>query len=112
MIDKLPRRVQSGGLPLIKELVARGDYRLSGKVYELLSQGHYELEDLEHSIAHGIVQKTESDEFKDCIGNKKYTIIGPDVAGYDFYTVGKIQRSADLRIYFFITAHEAEVNYE
>lgn len=85
---------------------------LTEKAYELLSQGYFELEDLEHAVVHGTVIKTQSDELKNSIGNKKYTIIGPDTCGYPFYTVGKIQRLRRSRIYLVITAHEAEANYE
>jgi hypothetical protein len=106
------RRTRSGGFPLIRELVAKGQYLLTEKAYELLSQGYFELEDLEHSIVHGTVIKTESDELKNSIGNRKYTIIGPDICGYPFYTVGKLQKLSRSRIYLVITAHEAEANYE
>ncbi len=106
------RRTRSGGFPLVRELVANGRYLLTEKVYDLLSQGCFELEDLEHSIVHGTVMKTERDELENSIGNKKYTIIGPDICGYPFYTVGKIQKLSGSRIYLVITAHEAEANYE
>jgi hypothetical protein len=106
------RRTRSGGFPLIRELVAKRRYLLTEKAYELLSQGYFELEDLEHSIENGTVIKTERDELKNSIGNKKYTIIGPDTCGYAFYTVGKIQKLGHARKYLVITAHESEANYE
>ena len=87
-------------------------YLLTEKAYELLSQGNFELEDLEHSIVNGRVIKTEADELSDSIGNKKYIVIGPDISGYDFYTVGKLQKLEGSRIYLVITAHHAEANYE
>jgi hypothetical protein len=106
------RRSKSGGFPLIRELVALREYLLTEKAYELLSQGYFELEDLEHSIVKGKLIKTEADELHDCIGNKKYIVIGPDTGGYDFYTVGKLQILEGSRVYLVITAHHAEANYE
>jgi hypothetical protein len=111
-MDELPREVQSGGLPLIRYLVADERYLLSEKVLELLSDGYFELEDVECSIVNGTVDKTECDEFQDSVGNKKYIIIGPDTCGYLFYTVGKIQSLDGSRIYLVITAHHAEANYD
>jgi hypothetical protein len=99
MIYSLPSRARSGGFPLIRELVGSGRYKLTEKAYELHSQGCFELEDLENSILCGAVVKTECDELNDSVGNKKYTIIGPDIAGYDFYSVGKIQRLEGSRLY-------------
>jgi hypothetical protein len=106
------RRSKSGGLPLIRELVALRQYLLSEKAYDILSQGYFELEDLEHSIVNGRIIKTEADELNDSIGNKKYIVIGPDICGYEFYTVGKLQKLDGSRIYLVITAHHAEANYE
>lgn len=74
-MDDIPRDVQSGGFPLIRWLVARGRYLLSEKVLELLSEGYFELEDLECSITKGTVQKTECDELQDSVGNKNYVIL-------------------------------------
>lgn len=110
-MDKLPRSVQSGGFPLIRWLVAKQKYLLSQKVLELLSEGDFELEDLEHSIVNGNVEKTERDELQDSIGNKKYIVVGPDTCGYLFYSVGKLQNLGGSRIYIVITAHHAEANY-
>jgi hypothetical protein len=112
LLDAPSKASKSGGFPLIKELVARRDYLLTEKVYELLSQGEFELEDLEHSIQFGRVVKNDFDELKKSIGNKKYTIIGRDTHGYPFYSVGKIQRLDGGKKYLVITAHDAEVNYE
>jgi len=81
-------------------------------VRELQSEGYFELEDLEHSIIHGTVEKTESDEFQDSVGNKKYIIIGPDTCGYLFYSVGRIQNFDGSRMYVVITAHHSEANYD
>jgi len=111
-MDAIPRSAQSGGFPLIRYLVANQQYLLTGKVLDLLSEGYFELEDLECSILNGAVEKTECDEFQDSVGNKKYTIIGPDKCGYLFYSVGKIQSFDGSRMYLVITAHHAEVNYD
>ena len=111
-MDAIPRSVQSGGFPLIQYLVANRRYLLSEKVLELLSEGYFELEDLECSILRGAVEKTECDEFEDSVGNKKYIILGPDACGYLFYSVGKIQCLEGSRIYLVITAHHAEANYD
>ena len=110
-MDKCPRSAQSGGLPLIRYLVANECYLVREKVLVLLSDGHFELEDLECSIVKGVLEKTESDEFRDSVGNKKYVIVGPDRCGYPFYSVGKIQSLDGSRIYLVITAHHAEANY-
>jgi hypothetical protein len=111
-LDKPLRRARAGGFPEIRELIGAQRYLLTEKAYDLLSQGYFELEDLEHSIEHGTLIKTEKDEIEDSIGNKKYTIIGPDTAGYPFYTVGKIQKVGRSKKYLVITAHEAEATYE
>jgi hypothetical protein len=112
LMDKCPREAQSGGLPLIRYLVANQRYMLRDKVLELLSDGYFELEDLECSIVNGTLEKTEEDELQDSVGNKKYIIIGPDKSGYLFYSVGKIQSFDGSRIYVVITAHHAEANYD
>ncbi len=111
-MDKCPRGVQSGGLRLVRYLVADHRYLLSDKAFELLSDGYFELEDLECSIENGTLEKTECDELQDSLGNKKYIIIGPDTCGYLFYSVGKIQSLKGRRIYLVITAHHAEANYD
>jgi hypothetical protein len=95
----------AGGLSHIKFLIARKRYVLSSKAYTLLAEGCYEFEDLENSICYGTIRKTEKDERKDCVGNKKYVIVGPDTHGYEFYSVGKIKIAADGHTYYVITAH-------
>src|SRR5713226_6390952 len=112
LMDAIPRGARSGGFPLIRYLVAKGRYLLSEKVLEFLSEGYFELEDLECSIINGTVEKTESDEFQDSVGNKKYIILGPDTCGYLFYSVGKIQSLDGSRTYVVITGHHAEANYD
>ena len=111
-MDRPSRRARAGGVALIKELVAAQRYLLSEKAYTLHSQGYFELEDFEHSIEHGKLVKTEGDECRDSIGNKKYTIVGPDTSGCPFYSVGKTQKLDRSRTYFVITAHESEANYD
>lgn len=112
VIDESPRATRGGGLPLIKHLVAEGRYLLTQKVLDLLSEGYFELEDLEHSIVNGVVEKTECDELRNSLGNKKYVIVGPDRRGYQFYCVGKIQCLGGSRLYLVITAHHVETNYD
>ena len=111
-MDKPSRRVRSGGLALIKYLVATERYRLSEKALELLGLGYFELEDLEHSIQCGTVLKTEKDELKNSVGNKKYVIVGRDTFGYLFYSCGKIQKFEGGKEYFVITAHMEDANYD
>ncbi|MBI1928758.1 hypothetical protein HYR99_31495 [Candidatus Poribacteria bacterium] len=72
-----------------------------------MQQGWFDEKDLEESIRTGVVQKTEKDRFKNSVGNKVYVILGRDTHGKAFYTAGKILRSNEGKIYFFITAHEA-----
>lgn len=99
-------------MPLVRHLVSSGHYLLSEKVLALLGDGYFDLEDLECSIINGTLEKTEYDELEQSIGNKKYIIVGPDMAGYLFYSVGKIQKLEEGRIYLVITAHHAEVKYD
>jgi hypothetical protein len=111
-MDRPPRGIRGGGLSLIRYLVATSRYRLSEKAYELLSQGFFELEDLERAIECGTVYKTEKDELKNSVGNKKYIIIGHDTSGYLFYTCGKILKLDGEQEYFVITAHGEDANYD
>jgi len=93
----------------IKCLVVAGQYRFSGKVLELLTEGHYELEDLVHCILSATeIYKTERDERRESVHGMKYTILGCDTYGLAFYTVGKVVKASDGRYYFFITAHAAD----
>jgi len=96
---------KAGGLLYIRVLVRQKRYVLSSKAYMLHSEGYFELEDLENSICCGSVAKTEKDERSESLGNKKYVIVGPDMHGYDFYSVGKIKRSGGGHTYYLITAH-------
>jgi len=103
---------KSGGIRHIRILVAGGRYELSEKVFGLLADGYFELEDIESSIRTGRVLKSQKDELAASVGCKKYVITGTDTCGYGFYTVGKIMKSSDGYYYFFITAHDQEANYE
>ena len=96
---------ESGGLALIKRLVASGDHRYSEKVHEALEDYYFSPEDIECCICSGYVYKIKKDRHKNSIGNKVYIIKGKDSHGYDFYTQGKIMRGAQGKIYFLITAH-------
>lgn len=98
---------RSGGLPLIQYLVANRQYDLTEEAYERWSNGEFELLDLEHAILHGTVKKKEVDEKQESVGNAKYTIIGKDTHGYDFYCCGKVVHAESGRLYLVITAHSA-----
>jgi hypothetical protein len=93
----------------IKRLVAAGQYRFSSKVFEFLTEGYYDLEDLVHCIVSATeIYKTERDERRESVHEMKYTILGRDTCGLAFYTVGKVVRGSNGRYYFFITAHAAD----
>jgi len=85
---------------------------MDGKVYRSIEDGFFRLEDLESSICTGHVRKTERDELKQSIGNRKYVIIGLDMEGYDFYSVGKIMTAEGSKFYYVITAHCTGVDYD
>jgi len=92
----------------IKKLIERGRYRFSQKVYELIEDGFFDLEDLEHCILTAQeVQKRERDERKEAIHGMKFIILGVDTRGLPFYTVGKVRQGPDGQHYYFITAHQA-----
>ena len=95
-------------MELIKYLVDRYEFDWSAKVNQYMEDGWYDVEDLRLCVMKGSIHKTERDERADSAGNKKYVIIGHDTKGYEFYTVGKIKRTAEGKTYFFITAHQSE----
>ncbi len=99
---------RAGGIQLIRWLVGQGTYDWSEKVQTLIQDGWFEPEDLEVCVATGTVTKTQKDELRDSVGEKKYVILGRDRSGYSLYTVGKIKRGPAGRLYFFITAHGAK----
>ena len=93
----------------IKRLIHAGDYDYSEKVRAFIEDGWFGEEDLEHCILSATeIFKTEKDELKVSIDGKKYVILGKDTFGYPFYTCGKIISGEGRRLYFFITAHEAD----
>jgi len=100
-------RTRHGGLLLIRELVLSGAYHWSKKIQTQIEEGWFSKEDLVECVLTGSVHKTERDELKDSVGNKKYVIIGRDIHGNPFYTAGKIKRAEDGKYYLFITGHEA-----
>lgn len=100
-------RIRQGGLPLIRELVLSGAYHWSKKLQKQIEDGWFSRGDLLECVLTGTIHKTERDELKDSVGNKKYVIIGRDTHGNPFYTAGKIKRAGDGKYYFFITGHEA-----
>ena len=97
---------RTGGLQLIQNLIRRGHYDWSKKIDQMMNEGWFDETDLEECILTGVVYKTENDPFKNSVGDKIYVIIGQDTHGKPFYTVGKILRSDEGTLYFFITAHE------
>jgi len=95
----------SGGFALIQQLVAEGRYDYSQKVEDAMNSGHFDLEDLECCIVTGRVTKTSRDKLKASVGNKVYVIIGRDAKGRKFYAAGKILRTLEGLVFFFVTAH-------
>lgn len=96
-------------LAVIKALVLGGDYDYGGKVLAAIEAGDFGHEDLERCIATATeIHKSELDDHKTAVDGMKYTIIGRDRGGEPFYTCGKIKLAAAGRLYFFITAHEAD----
>jgi hypothetical protein len=96
-------------LSLIKQLVRERRYHFSNKVLGFIEEGFYEEADLRACIrsAKGI-HKVEDDDLGTAADGCKYTILGHDRFGHAFYTCGKVLLSRDdQRLYFFITAHEA-----
>jgi hypothetical protein len=111
-IDNLRRCRRTGGLTFIRYLVVKRRYVFLGKPQELYEEGYFELEDFENSVCCGAVVKRERDEMKQCVGNRKYVIVGPDTHGYDFYSVGKIVSESGEYTYVVLTAHGAGANYD
>ena len=97
-------------LQFIKALVASRQYQYSRKVQNLIQEGYFDLEDMEHCILSArVIQKVEPDELGASFDGCKYTIIGFDTAGISFYTCGKLIRNEEAQeFYFFITAHEQQ----
>jgi hypothetical protein len=54
------------------------------------------------------IYKAERDELGQAVHGMKYVILGRDTHGRPFYTVGKALRGPAGRIYFYLTAHQAD----
>lgn len=100
-------RFPHGGLALIRYLVSSGDYYLTEKVEEAIEDGECSLEDIEHCVATGFVHKKEKDDRHESADCYKYTILGRDCGGKDFYCVGKIMKF-EGKSFLVITAHRQE----
>jgi len=88
----------------------KGKYDYSDKVRTFINDGWYCEEDLECCIRTATeIHKVERDELKTAIDGKKYVILGKDTHGCLFYTCGKLKRDENGKLYFFITAHEADL---
>lgn len=87
----------------ITKLVKAGRILLSSKARHQLDTGHFDTDDLVHSIIRGRVAKKERDE----LGHSqyKYTIIGPSHKGNSIYSCGKVVK-LKRKLYFIITFHE------
>jgi len=93
----------------IKQLVSQERYHYSSKVRECIEEGFFSEVDLEHCILSADrVYKQQRDELKQSVDKRKYVIAGRDTHGQPFYTVGKVMPGVQGRVYFFITAHQAE----
>ncbi len=93
----------------IKQLIAEGRYRFSGKVQSFIEEGFFDEEDLRHCILSASrIHKKERDEKRQDVHGMKYVIIGRDIHGRLFYTVGKVRSTENDRFYFYITAHQAD----
>src|SRR5688500_5866477 len=102
------RRRGKRRLRIIKSLVASRQYQYSVKVQNLIQEGYFDLEAMERCILSArSIQKDEPDDLGTAVDGCKYTIIGLDTAGMNFYTCGKLIRNEESQeFYFFITAHE------
>lgn len=101
-------RGSSGGLPLIRELVASGRWVASRRhVAPRLEDGEFTNDDLESAVLTGKLHKRQRDEKRTAVDGNKYTIIGRATGGYGFYVAGKILRDEDGLFFFFIAAHRA-----
>jgi hypothetical protein len=96
-------------LSLIKLLVLEGRYHYSRRIRDFIEDGLFAEADLEACIKTPTsIYKVEADDFGQAVDDCKYTILGRDRFRKPFYTCGKILLSEDdQRLYFFITAHEA-----
>ena len=88
----------------ILDLVTEGRILLSNKAQEQDDAGGYIIEDLQHSILHGMVAKKERDEQQKA--KYKYTILGQNLSGGVVYSCGKVIQSSG-KTYFVISFHGA-----
>jgi len=96
----------------IKRLVTEGSYHFGKKVREAIEEGFFDEEDLVHSILSATrVHKKEKDELKQAVHGMKYVILGRDTHGRPFYTVGKVIQGTKGKLYFYISAHEADYEH-
>ena len=96
-------------LAFIKGLIIDERYDYSSKVRKHIERGDYQEEDLEHCICTAArIRKIEKDEQHTASDGRKYTILGRDMQGENFYTCGKLMLAENGEVYFFITAHQAE----
>ena len=101
-------------LRIIKELVSSRQYNYSKKVRSFIEDAYFDEEDMERCVLSATsIHKVERDELGNAIDDCKYTITGVDTQGRSFYTCGKLIRYGESeKLYFFITAHEEEFEYE
>jgi hypothetical protein len=93
----------------IQQLVARRRYRYSRKVRDFIEDGYFDEEDLVHCILSATnIHKRERDELRQDVHGMKYVILGRDTHGRPFYTVGKVIQGPTSRLYFYLTAHQAD----
>ena len=96
-------------LDRIKALVDHSNYDYSQKVRDLIEEGHFGEEDIECCILTArSVWKREKDEMNQAVDGFKYTVIGRDTRGRPFYTCGKMIEGVSGKLYYYITAHEAD----
>ncbi len=79
-------------LEAIQRLVRSGRWQASDHVLDYLAAGEFEENDIESSIATGVITKAQRDETGGAVDGKKYTISGADCYGLALDTVGKICR--------------------
>ena len=93
----------------IKLLVEQGFYHYSKKVREAIEEGFYDERDLESCILSATkIHKKEKDELGQAVHGMKYIILGRDTHGHPFYTVGKVIQGAGGKLYYYISAHQAD----
>jgi hypothetical protein len=83
----------------------------TSEALESLELGLCCVEDIDSAILNGCVKKKERDELKQSLDGWKYTFLGPDVSGYEFYCCGKLMRTGKGDVFLVITAHDARRTY-